>query len=350
MAKIRAAGVPLSEFVGSKPLTGIKTAFNEAYLIDGATRDALVSADPNCAGIIRPYVRGADIGRWSLDSAGYWMVAIPSSGDYSWPWSESGNDAERIFERVYPSLYAHMKQHETALRRRCDQGRYWWELRSCAYWDRFKEPKLYYQLIQFHPCYAVDSTGMYGNNKTAFILSGDLFLLAVLNSALMWWYNWRFLPHMKDEALAPNPTLLESVPIALPSEQIREQVAARAQRLIETTEAHHAVRRTLLDWLRVEHSIEKPSLKLQSPAELDSDAFVVEVKRIRGKKNPLSAAALKSLRDEHTRTIEPARAQATEALQLERQLSDLVNEAYGLTPDEVALMWETAPPRMPFTL
>jgi hypothetical protein len=30
-----------------------------------------------------------------------------------------------------------------------------------------------------------------------------------------------------------------------------------------------------------------------------------------------------------------------------RLLSDLVNAAYGLTPDEVALMWATAPPRMP---
>lgn len=45
-----------------------------------------------------------------------------------------------------------------------------------------------------------------------------------------------------------------------------------------------------------------------------------------------------------------ARTQAAEALQLERQLSDLVNEAYGLTPEEVALLWETAPPRMPFAL
>ena len=58
---------------------------------------------------------------------------------------------------------------------------------------------------------------------------------------------------------------------------------------------------------------------------------------------------MSKLRDEHTRTIEPARAQAAEALQLERQLRDLVNEAYGLTPAEVALLWETAPPRMPFT-
>ena len=30
------------------------------------------------------------------------------------------------------------------------------------------------------------------------------------------------------------------------------------------------------------------------------------------------------------------------------ELGDLVNEAYGLTPDEVELMWKTAPPRMPF--
>jgi hypothetical protein len=90
----------------------------------------------------------------------------------------------------------------------------------------------------------------------------------------------------------------------------------------------------------------KASLKLQAPAELDSDAFVAEVKRIRGKKNPLTSAALKSLRDEHATTIEPAR--AAEALALERRLSDLVNEAFGLTPEEVALMWETAPPRMPF--
>ena len=34
---------------------------------------------------------------------------------------------------------------------------------------------------------------------------------------------------------------------------------------------------------------------------------------------------------------------------INRRLSDLVNEAYGLTPDDVRLMWATAPPRMPLT-
>jgi len=53
------------------------------------------------------------------------------------------------------------------------------------------------------------------------------------------------------------------------------------------------------------------------------------------------------LRDEYTRTIAPARALAAETQTLERTLSDLVNQAYGPTPAEIALMWQTASPRMP---
>lgn len=56
-----------------------------------------------------------------------------------------------------------------------------------------------------------------------------------------------------------------------------------------------------------------------------------------------------ALRDEYSRTIEPARALAAEALALERTLSDLVNQAYVLTPAEIVLMWQTAPPRMPIS-
>ncbi len=73
------------------------------------------------------------------------------------------------------------------------------------------------------------------------------------------------------------------------------------------------------------------------------------MKRLRGKKHPLSSAGLHALRDEYSRTIAPARALAAEALTLERTLSDLVNRAYALTPAEIALMWQTAPPRMPIT-
>jgi type I restriction-modification system DNA methylase subunit len=348
MAKIRAVGVPLSEFCGLKPYRGILTGLNEVFLIDTAQRNELVAGDPNCANIIKPYVRGQDIDRWVSDYAGLWMIAIRSSGDHEWPWSNAGDNAEAVFRDAYPSVHTWMKPHENAMRKRQDKGRNWWELRSCAYWNEFDKAKIVYQEIQFHPSYSLDTIGRYGNNKTFFIPTVDRYLLAVLNAPLLWWHNWRFLPHMKDEALSPVTFLMENLPVATPVDTLRARTESAAERLIDLTEAQHAARRTVLDWLRVEHGIDKASLKLQSLTELDSDAFVAEVKRVRGKKNPLSAAALKNLRDEHTRTIEPARAQAAEALRLERQLSDLVNESYGLTPDEVALLWETAPPRMPF--
>jgi hypothetical protein len=43
------------------------------------------------------------------------------------------------------------------------------------------------------------------------------------------------------------------------------------------------------------------------------------LRRIRGKKQPLTAVGLHALRDECTRTIEPARALAAETLNLERK-------------------------------
>ena len=48
----------------------------------------------------------------------------------------------------------------------------------------------------------------------------------------------------------------------------------------------------------------------------------------------------------YTRTIQPARALAAGTLPLERTLSDLVSQAYGLTPAKIELLWKTAPPRM----
>ena len=197
------------------------------------------------------------------------------------------------------------------------------------------------------PGYALDTAGQFGNNKTFFIASADPYLLAVLNSPLMWWHNWRYLPHMKDEALSPVAFLMESLPIARPSDAVRCKTEKAVNRIVELARTQQATRRQILDWLRVEYEIQKPNLKLQSPFDLDCDSFIAEVRKVRGKKKLLTAAALANLRDEYARSIDPARALAAEALTLENEVSNLVNEAYGLTPDEVALMWETAPPRMP---
>lgn len=104
-----------------------------------------------------------------------------------------------------------------------------------------------------------------------------------------------------------------------------------------------------MDWLRHEFSLEKPGGALAQPHDLDADAFVAAVRKALPRSKKLSAAEIARLKQEHRVTVEPARGAAREALALERRLSDIVNAAYGLTPEDVALMWATAPPRMPFT-
>jgi hypothetical protein len=58
-------------------------------------------------------------------------------------------------------------------------------------------------------------------------------------------------------------------------------------------------------------------------------------------------AGLKSLRAGYAKQARPVHERKAEALTLERYLAALVNQAYGLTPEEVDLLWRTALPRMP---
>ena len=187
--KIRRAGVPLKDFAGSVPYRGILTGLNEAFLLDTATKERLIAADPKSADLFKPYLRGQDVNRWHAEWAGLWMLALKSSGNHSWPWTGSGRRAEAVFAAAYPAIHAHLNQYRKALIKRQDQGQYWWELRACAYWEMFDRPKMMYQEIQFHPSDLLDRGKVLANNK-AFLLPGDdPYLLGVLNSPLLWWHN-----------------------------------------------------------------------------------------------------------------------------------------------------------------
>jgi hypothetical protein len=349
MDAIRAAGTPLAEFSGVEPAYGIKTGLNEAFLIDTATKERLVREDPASRGIIKPYLRGQDIKRWSPDWQDLWMIVLASSENRDWPWSaQPESEAEETFRRTHPALHAHMKPLEAKLRKRSDKGRYWWELRSCSYYELFEQPKIVYQEIQTLSSFAYEDEAHYGNNKIFFLPTADLWLLSVLNAPLMWWHNWRYLPRMINDTVTPLGVLMKDLPIAEPTDEAREEAESGAGRLVEIRGAEHETRRQTLDWLRVEFGVEKPGQKLEDFAALGEEAFIEEVRKRRPKgATRLTPAALKELRSVYGDQATPIQDARAEAAKLERRLSDLVNAAYGLTEAEIDLLWRTAPPRMP---
>ncbi len=347
LEKIRRVGVPLKEFAGVEPLSGIKTGFNDAYLMDTATKEELVAADPKSTGLFKPYLRGQDINRWEAVWNGLWMLALKSSGNHLWPWSNADEQAESLFAKTYPAIHAHLNQFRDALIKRQDQGEYWWELRACAYWEKFDQPKVMYQDITWQACFCLDTRGTLSNNTVYFLSMDDRWALASLNSPISWWFAWRNAQHGKDEALRFFTTFMEGFPIPQPTDEQRKQAGSLVKRLIDISGEQSEGWRTVLDWLRVEFDVEKPSQKLQNVASLEENTLIAEVKKARGRHKPLSVAGLKALKDEHARSILPLQALSAQARQLEQEVASLVNAAYGLTPEEIALMWQTAPPRMP---
>jgi hypothetical protein len=80
---------------------------------------------------------------------------------------------------------------------------------------------------------------------------------------------------------------------------------------------------------------------------LSFDEFVKAVGDAPAKRQKCSDAQIARLRTKHSELLVPTRNVKAEIITLEQKLSDLVGSAYGLTHDEMRLMWRTAPPRMP---
>lgn len=319
-AKLSRVAVRLQDYVGARPLAGIKTGYNDAFLLDSAQRDWLVDRDPQTAELLQPYFRGQDVDRWRPDWNGLWMLVLKSSENHPWPWHHSGPDAEAIFARAYPAVYQHLKPMEQQLRKRQDQGRHWWELRSCAYYEAFGQPKLVYQEIQFYPAYALDTEGMMTNNTVLLIPTSERYLLAVLNSPLMWWHNWRYLNHGKDEALRPFSERMVNLPIGHPADEVREAVTARVDRLLSITATDQEALRSWIDWLRLEHGVTKPGQRLEQPDALTEEQLFVELRTRRPQRLPLSPASVQSVRAALAAHVGPWRERAAARRVLEKEI------------------------------
>ncbi len=352
MQKIKQVGVPLKDFAGVKPYRGILTGFNEAFFIDEATKNSLVKADPKSAEIIKPYLRGQDIKRWSPEWANLWIILLKSSSDSDsvWPWSKANDKAEEVFAQTFPSVYKYMKPMQEKLSKRSDKGRYWWELRSCAYYNVFQQPKIIWKDLSTYSEFCWDDCGILTNDLCFILSSTDRWLLAVLNSPVMWYYLYRLTLHGANETLRLKNIYTENIPIAQPTDEIRAEVEPIVSRLIEITKINQATHRDVLQWLQLTYKIEKLGQKLEDFSSLSFQEFLEEIRKRMPKtksSDPLGVAGLKAVRETYNEYAPPIQSRKAEALRLEHRLSDLVNQAYGLTPEEIDLMWKTAPPRMP---
>lgn len=190
----------ISNIVGDDFYRGILTGLNGAFLIGEAERQTLLTDGAKTERLIRKWVDGGEIERWGHDYSQQFVIAIASGSNVKggWPWSgKTESEAERIFAKEHPALFAHLSQWRTDLKKRTDKGEYWWELRACGYWDAFDKVKVAYNETSSELHAFVDEDG-FCFNKTAFILlPDDPWSLAalMLSKPLDFYFRMRFPSH-----------------------------------------------------------------------------------------------------------------------------------------------------------
>jgi hypothetical protein len=339
LRRVRDAGVLLRDFAGASPRAGVRTGLNDAYVVDGAVRERIVSEHPAADALIRPYLRGQDVERWSPGWAGLWVILIGSGEGERWPWTGLADpEAERAFRGAYPSLYAHLKPWEDRLRLRQDQGGYWWEMRGGAHPADFDAPKVVYPDVAWAPAFALDAGGHVPAGGAG-VLPGSPWLAAMLNSPVLWAWLWRTAGHGRDEALRLTPQIVETLPIPRPTAEWEADAAVSVARLGELAHERRAVTAELFRWLRSEYGVAQPGPRLEAFADLNATDFVEEVRRRRPKKaDALAPREVGMLRNAHAELAPRLTAVQAKIAGLERRMGQMAARAYGLSPDEVELL------------
>ena len=225
--KMDSAGIPLKDWE-LKINRGITTGLNEAFVIDGATREALIAKDPKSEDIIKPVLRGRDVQRYRAQWAGRWLIDTHNG---------NGNVSHVNIER-YPAVKAHLDCYFPKLERRQDKGRTPYNLRNCAYHEEFAKEKLIWMDLTGKGRVALDDRSMFSVDTTFFMAGRSLkYLCAAFNSTLATWF-------MKNTALTSGMGVtrwkaftVEAIPIPKISAESQRPFVELVDKILEAKDA-----------------------------------------------------------------------------------------------------------------
>jgi hypothetical protein len=205
LAKIRIIGTSLDKYVNGKLYRGIITGLNEAFVISKKQRDDFIAEDPASVEVIKPFLRGKDVKRWSTDFAEQYII-----------FARRGFPIDR-----YPAIRKHLEGYHTELSARATIHTHpWYELQQPqeGIYQEFEKPKIIYPNICKRNEFAWDESGYYANQKAFIIPCNDKTLLAILNSSVMTFLFDKLLPKLQGDFYEPSSIFMKDFPIPTATE------------------------------------------------------------------------------------------------------------------------------------
>jgi len=210
--------------VYGKCFYGVKTALNEAFIINEKKTDYKE---------LKPVYDGKDIKKWNSPLPCKWMIVFESKFTKQKFGNLNEETARQMMLNEYPEIFNHLLPFEDMAKKRYDKGEYWWELRNCAYYDLFKEPKIIFPNLQHSNKFAFDETGSFINAPSVFLPTNDKPLLGILNSRLTWYFLSSICVVRNGGFIEVKPQYFEQIPIPEVSNEIKFVLGDKVTRIIE---------------------------------------------------------------------------------------------------------------------
>ncbi len=210
---------------------GIKTGFNDAFFINGKTKDELIAQDPKSAEIIEPLLRGRNVHKYYIDKEDQFLI-----NTYNGKLIEEENPTtgkitkvrvDRIeVEQNYPAIYKYLLKNKEKLIKRSDQGEHWTNHRNCAYQHLFYGEKIIYPETTVRRSEFYLDNNSYLTDKTCFILTGEnlKYLNGVLSSKLIEYYLETELRTLGKKSIQYSKQYMEKLPIPEITENNKKNV------------------------------------------------------------------------------------------------------------------------------
>ncbi|HOW96739.1 MAG TPA: TaqI-like C-terminal specificity domain-containing protein [Kiritimatiellia bacterium] len=169
LAKLSERFPDLVEAFGWKPLFGIKTGLNEAFVLDADARQHLLKTDRKNHEVIKPFLFGKDVKRYAIDDSGRHVIYFHNGGH----------------PKEFPAVKTHLERFKSALNQRAAHQE-WYELQqpAVALLPLLAKPKIVYPIIAPESRFALDDKGYLVNDKLFVLPTDSRFLLGLLNSKL----------------------------------------------------------------------------------------------------------------------------------------------------------------------
>ena len=223
--KIEAVGTPLKDW-DIQINYGIKTGYNDAFIIDTAKRDEILA---NCqsedehkrtAELIRPILRGRDIKRYGYNWAGLYLIATFPSRHYDIEQYPAVKEYLLSFgiERLEQTGKEHNVNGEKIKARKKTSNKWFETQDSISYWEDFSKPKIIYPNMTKYMPFVYDEANFLTNQK-CFIITGQnmAYLNAFLNSSLFKYCFRDSFPELQGGTRELSKIFFDKIPVKLVS-------------------------------------------------------------------------------------------------------------------------------------